>query len=148
MRRSERSFRRQRPDGGRPWFLSFLHVQLSSFHADLRVSLREVREGQRNPDSIKGLEGNEVPPLWIAKAFEEVVGVCVIERQRVGRAGLHRKAQFVRDVRHRTAAFALICASECGSTHQDLDAFLERSAPRHLDPIAGARRHRGDQKVV
>ena len=66
-----------------------------------------MRAGQRNPDSFKRVEGDKMPALRVAKAFEEIVSIRLIERDSNGRAELHRKAEFVWDVRNGATAFAL-----------------------------------------
>src|ERR1051326_946198 len=108
MRKSEPSFSGRRHEVTfQPWFLSFVDAQLLSSHADLRVSLWEMRERQRNPGSNKGLEGHQMPSLRLAKAFQEAIGLRVFERHCVRRADLHRKAKLVRDVRNWPCSFAL-----------------------------------------
>jgi hypothetical protein len=40
--------------------LSFYGARLFSSHADLRISLRTLREGQRNPGAFQRMEGHEM----------------------------------------------------------------------------------------
>ena len=55
-------------------------------HAHLRISLRSVREGQRNPGALQPLEREQVPALRINKALEEVLGLCLVRRRQCERA--------------------------------------------------------------
>lgn len=95
------------PDAPSACSLSFLSVQVCSIYADLRISLREVREGQRDLGPLKRLERDKMPTMRLAKAFQETVSICVINRQRSGSVVLHGQAEFMRDVWHRKAAFPL-----------------------------------------
>lgn len=126
--------------------LSFPALQLSSSHADLRVSLREVRKGQRDTGSFKGVEGDQMSLLRLAEAFKEIVRFCLVPR-RYRRALLHRQTQFVRHVRNRAAAFALD-NFKIQVAHQTIDAFLECLSARDLDPIHCSWRDRGVDEIV
>ncbi len=64
-------------------------------------------EGQRNPGSLKGLERDEMSSLRLTKTVKEIVDIRLFERQCVGRAELHRKAEFVRNVWDRASSFTL-----------------------------------------
>lgn len=50
-------------------------------HADLRVSLRKMRKGQRDSRSFERLERNSMSALRVHFADEEIFSVC-FERQR------------------------------------------------------------------
>ncbi len=56
--------------------LRFLSGRLFCLHADLRVSLRQLRAGQRDSGPDQQMEGDQVPALRLGKAFQEAVGVC------------------------------------------------------------------------
>jgi hypothetical protein len=53
--------------------LSFFRNRLFCRHADLRVSLREVRERQRNPGPVQPVAGDRVPTLRVQEVVQEAV---------------------------------------------------------------------------
>lgn len=76
-------------------------------HADLRILLREMRQGQRSSGAFQRLVGHKMSALWLAQTGQEVFSVRLRRgRRRLG-TFLHREAPFLRHVRHRTSAFAL-----------------------------------------
>jgi len=81
-------------------------ASLSCIHADLRISLREMRAGQRSSRPFQRLEGNQMPALRIDEAFQEVFGFRLLHAER-RRTVLHRQAKLMRNVRHGETAFAL-----------------------------------------
>ena len=86
-----------------------------------------------------------MPSLRVAETFEEIVRICLLDRQRHRRPDLHRQTELMRYVRHRAAAFALAYFKV---PHQAIDAFLECLATRDLDPVNGPRGYRGVDEVV
>ena len=70
-----------------------------------------MRVRQRGPGPFHRLEGDQMSEMRVRPAVEEAVHVR-FRRWRSGRrSGVHQRAQFVRQVRSRRAAFAL---SEAG----------------------------------
>ena len=61
--------------------LRFLSGRLSCPNADLRVSLREVRRGQRNPGPFQQMERDQMPELRIGEAFQAVICVRLLRRR-------------------------------------------------------------------
>jgi hypothetical protein len=80
------------PSSDRVSHLSFLNAALFSAHADLRVSLRKVRERQRNPHPLQRLERRQVPPMRFHEAREEIFRFRFRQcRARRCRAGQRRR---------------------------------------------------------
>jgi len=104
-----------------------------------------MREGQRNSGAFKGLERDKVPSLRVAEAFQEIVRVCLLDRQRERRPDLHRQTEFMRHVWHRAAALAL---ANFKVAHQAIDALLKCLTARDLDPVNGSWRYRGVDEIV
>jgi hypothetical protein len=52
--------------------LRFVIGPIEFRHADLRISLREMRTRQRNPGALQRLDGDKMPPLWRRDAGEKV----------------------------------------------------------------------------
>ena len=82
-------------------------ILVKQAHADLRVSLREVRSGFGSAGAFQRVGGDEMPPVRLVETGEEALGLRVLGR-RTGCAGkLRRTAQVLRDVRDGQAPFAL-----------------------------------------
>jgi len=62
--------------------LFFRGKMLFCSHADLRISLRRLRAGQRNPRSLIELERRKMPALRLGKDFQEIFHVCRFRRER------------------------------------------------------------------
>lgn len=77
-------------------------------HADIRVSLREVQEGQRDFGAFEQVEGDRMPEVRFDEAGEEAVGVCVVcggfAKWEAGKAEGVRRFRRVRGLRMRTEA--------------------------------------------
>jgi len=56
--------------------LNFSPRRLFSIHADLRISLREMRARQRNPRPLDGLEKDRVSALRLEEIVQEILHVC------------------------------------------------------------------------
>ena len=93
------------------------------------------------------MEGDEVPSLRVAETFEEIVGICLFNRQRYRGPELHRQTEFLRDVWHRPAAFTL-AHFEIQVADQAIDALLKCFTARHLNPINGSWRYCGIDEVI
>src|SRR5688572_7152390 len=50
-------------------------------HADLRISLRQVRGRQRSASTLEQMGRHAVPALRLEKAAEEALGLCVLRRR-------------------------------------------------------------------
>lgn len=83
----------RRPSGPDPNSrgLRFFENWVSWQYADLRVSLREMREGQRAPGALQRLEGHGVPALRLQAAVQEVFGLCLGKRRRLPGSGLRNR---------------------------------------------------------
>jgi len=86
--------------------LNFWEARLSFPHAAIRISLREVPEGQRNSRPLNQMGGHALSTLRFNKADQKAFSIRVRRRSGV-RTHLHWHAQFVRHVRDRQTAFAL-----------------------------------------
>jgi|GEM_PF-4512125 len=85
---------------GLVWRLRFLAAALFSNYADLRVSLRKMRKGQRNSHSFQRLERHEVPAVRFYEIGEEIFDLRLSERgQHRGRAGQEGRRWMRRRVR-------------------------------------------------
>jgi hypothetical protein len=73
----------------------FSSHRLSYPHADLRISLREVRARQRNPRPLQRLEGHGMPALRLKEIVQEIFHV------RPGQRWFHRRT-IIRQRRRRT----------------------------------------------
>ena len=115
MRRRICGMRRREPSANFS-VLSFPPGWLLFGHADLRVSLREVRERQRNPGAFEPLGGDTMPVLRLDEAGEEVFHICGQQcgRKHRCRACLFRRAEILRHVRHGQTAPALASGGRSG----------------------------------
>jgi hypothetical protein len=60
--------------------LSFSQAALFSFHANIRISLREMREGQRDSGSFERLEGRQMPGMRLDEARKEILHLRFSQR--------------------------------------------------------------------
>ena len=72
--------------------LNFPPGGIISFHADIRISLREVRARQRNPRPLQRLEGRGMPALRLEEIVQEVLHLRLGHRR-------HDHRQFIRQRR-------------------------------------------------
>jgi len=59
--------------------LSFWQPALFSIHADIRIPLREMREGQRDSGAFERLEGRQMPRMRLDEAGKEILHFRVSE---------------------------------------------------------------------
>jgi hypothetical protein len=73
--------------------LRFPAVALLWFHANLRISLRTMREGQRDSDSFERLEGHPMSQVRLDESRKEILHLRVSKcrRQRAGGAETRRR---------------------------------------------------------
>ena len=67
-------------------------ILVKDAHADLRVSLREVRSGFRTAGALQRVGGDEMPGVRLVETGEEVLDLCVLERLTARLGSLHRPA--------------------------------------------------------
>lgn len=87
--------------------IQFGNSKLDSAHANLRISLQQMRKGQRDSGALIRLAGNSVSFMWIKTPGKETVRICFVRGWIRRRAGLHWKSNRLRPLRYRHSSFAL-----------------------------------------
>lgn len=106
-----------------------------------------MREGQRDTGAFQGLERNEMSSLRLAKTLKEIVCLRLLNRQCYRGSFLHRQTEFMRDVRHWPATFALT-PFKIEIAQQATNALFKGLSARDLDPIGGSRGNCGIDEIV
>lgn len=100
-----------------------------------------------------------MPALRFPEALQETVRICVNQHRHRGSI-LHRKTQFLRDVRHRSTPFALgsFRRAQCQRYGSDIlvskfpqqisDAFLKGFTSHNVYPITCARIYSSVDEVI
>jgi len=91
-------------------------ILVEDAHADLRVSLQEVRSGFRGARALQRVGRNEMPPVRLGETGEEALGLRVLQRCAGCIGKLQRAAQVLRQMRDGQAAFALTAPELCSRT--------------------------------
>lgn len=64
--------------------LNFSQTEIVLVHANIRISVRKMRERERNHCSFGGLERVRMSSLRLKKAFEEIFHIRFRRRQQLG----------------------------------------------------------------